>query len=138
MYTTTVTSRVTSMLLSNSLYASLQQSNKEMQKVQEAITSGQQINKTSDDPARVSVIQFLRQQIAAHQQNDRNLQHASAVLDNIDSAMSEASSLIIDATGVASSQIGVGSDTATRSTEAEVVQAQLDDPMDPNAINTQA
>lgn len=126
MYTTTVTSRVTSMLLSNSLYASLQQSNKEMQKVQEAITSGQQINKTSDDPARVSVIQFLRQQIAAHQQNDRNLQHASAVLDNIDSAMSEASSLIIDATGVASSQIGVGSDTATRSTEAEVVQAQLD------------
>lgn len=126
MYTATVTNRVTSMMLSNSLYGSLQQTNAELQRVQEAITSGQTINKPSDEPARVSVMQFLRQRLAQHQQVDRNLQQAGATLDNIDVAMSEAGNIIIEATSIASSQIGVGSDAATRGTQAAVIQSMID------------
>lgn len=126
MYTATVTNRVTSMMLSNGLYGSLQHTNTELQRVQEAITSGKTINKPSDEPARVSVMQFLRQRLAQHEQVNRNLQQAGATLDNIDVAMSEAGNIIIEATSIASSQIGVGSDAATRETQAEVIQSMVD------------
>lgn len=126
MYTGISGSRVTSTIMSSNLYGALQRTQLQMLDAQQQITSGKQIAAPSDQPGRVSVVQFLQQRLADRGQTERNLSQASAMLDNIDVTLGEATNLVIDAATIASSQVGVGSDAATRRTEAAVIASQID------------
>jgi flagellar hook-associated protein 3 FlgL len=121
-----VYARTTPLLLSNQLYSKLRQTQSEMLQRQKEITTGKTVIRPSDEPARVSGIQFLNQQLAARAQHERNIEHALSVLNNTDAAIADATSLLREATAIASSQIGIGSDTTTRATQAEVIAAQIE------------
>lgn len=120
-----ISTRTTTLLSSNRLLSALRRTQAEMLASQNQISSGKTVLKPSDAPAKVAAILLVQRQLAAREQSDRNLQHASAILDNTDQALKDATDLLIDARSVASSQVGVGSNTDTRRNQAAVVDAQV-------------
>ena len=89
------------------------------------MATGQRVNHASDDPLATGIISVLDDVIERRDQWMRNLSHAEAVLNNVDAALADATDLVIEAKGIASSQIGIGSDTETRRNQAAVVDSLL-------------
>lgn len=118
-------SRTTSMLNSSQLMYQLRRIQSEMSDAQNAITTGQSVNKPSDAPTLASAILLVAQQMEARNQHENNLDYISTMLNNVDQAMSDVATVATEATGLALTQIGVGSDDGTRQAEASVVDAQL-------------
>lgn len=98
--------------------------------VQEQLYTGRRITRPSDDPISASLASVLRDRLQASDQRLRNLSHASSSLASLDQALGEAKDLTVQATGIAASQIGVGSDAGTRASQANVVQSILDSMID--------
>ena len=117
--------RTTSLMRSDALLFQLQNTNRDLQERLNEITTGRKINHASDEPSKVSSLQFLRQRLIERGQEEENLQHATSVLNLADQSLGEASEILREAHSLALSQIGVGSDAATRKTESYVVDAQL-------------
>ena len=117
--------RTTSLMKSDSLLFQLQRTNRDLQERLNEITTGKKINNASDEPSKVSSLQFLRQRLIEREQQEKNLQHATSVLNLADQSLGEASETLREAHSLGLSQIGVGSDAATRETESFVVDAQL-------------
>ena len=117
--------RTTSLMKSDALLFQLQNTNRDLQERLNEITTGRKINHASDEPSKVSSLQFLRQRLIERGQEEENLQHATSVLNLADQSLGEASEILREAHSLALSQIGVGSDAATRETESYVVDAQL-------------
>ena len=117
--------RTTMLTQSDSLLFQLRKTNAELEEKLNQITTGRLLDKPSDDPSRVSAVQFLRQKLLEREQEEENLQHATSVLNLADQSLGEASEILREAQALALSQIGVGSDAGTRKTEAAVVDAQL-------------
>lgn len=117
--------RTTPLLLSNQLYARLRETQNELLQKQKEITTGKSVQRPSDGAEKVSGILYLRQMLQTRQQEARNLEHALGVLNNADAAISDATDILREAKSIASSQVGVGSDAATRAAEAEVIAAQI-------------
>jgi len=109
----------------SNLLSAIRRTQAQMQKAQDEITTGKSVVKPSDAPSKASGILVLQQALEAREQHDRNLQHASGVLDNTDQALRDASDLLIDARAIASSQVGIGSSTETRKNQAAVIDAQI-------------
>ena len=107
-------SRTTSMLSSNQLMYQLRQIQSEMADAQNAITTGQQVNKPSDAPTLTSAILLVAQQIEARGQHENNLDYISTMLNNVDQAMADVSTVAIESHSLALSQIGIVSDEETR------------------------
>lgn len=118
-------SRTTSMLSSNQLMYQLRKIQSEMADAQNAITTGQQVNKPSDAPTLTSAILLVAQQMEARAQHENNLDYISTMLNNVDQAMSDVSTVAIEAHSLALSQIGITSDEETRQSISAVVDAQL-------------
>ncbi|MCE9590138.1 MAG: hypothetical protein K8S99_06405 [Planctomycetes bacterium] len=110
---------------SNNLLSSIRRTQAEMLKAQEQLSTGKMVNRPSDSPSSTSAILLLQKILLAREQTDRNLENASGLLDNVDQALSDASDLTIQATTVASSQVGVGSSAETRKNQAGVIDAQI-------------
>ncbi len=89
------------------------------------LTSTLRINKPSDDPIAASLIGVLDKQIEQGEQRERNLQHAASVMNTIDQTLGELGETVLEAKGIASAQIGVGSDATTRALQADVVNSIL-------------
>lgn len=119
-------SRTTSLYSSNLLRYRLSSIQSELKEAENAITSGQQVNKPSDNPTLTSAILLVAQQMDAREQHEGNLDYISTMLDNVDQAMSDVSNISIEAYSLALSQIGIVSDEGTREAEASVVNAQID------------
>ncbi|MFW5682227.1 MAG: hypothetical protein ACOC1G_04400 [Phycisphaeraceae bacterium] len=117
--------RTTSLLKSDALLFQLQGTNRDLQSRLNEITTGRKINHASDEPSKVSSLQFLRQRLLEREQEEENLQHATGVLNLADQSLGEASEILRESHSLALSQIGVGSDADTRETESYVVDAQL-------------
>jgi len=118
--------RTSTLLSSNRLLSSLNKTQSELLKRQIEISTGKRVNKPSDAPASTAAIQVIQLRLETRQQQDRNLQHALAVLNNTDQALSDASDIVLEAKSIALSQIGVGSTADTRANQATVIQAQID------------
>lgn len=118
--------RVSTLMQSETLLRSLQLTQSKLFDVQNQISTGKSINTPSQDASKVSAINFLRQSLASREQWDENLQQALGTLNNVDQALGDATDILIEAQSIAASQIGVGSDTDTRATQAEVIDAQLE------------
>lgn len=103
----------------------LQETQRELLIAQDQASTGKILSRGSDAPASISAVLHLNQAKIHREQQKLNLEHARGVLDLGDSAMRDVTDILIEAQQIASSQIGVGSDATTRSTQAEVIDAQL-------------
>lgn len=118
--------RVSTSMSANQMLANLRRTNVGLLKLQEQLSTGLRINRPSDDPAAIGTISSLRKVLEDFTQKLNNLDRASNVVDQTDQALGEASNLLIEATSVATSQIGIGSDADTRAAEATVIDGIID------------
>lgn len=117
--------RSSSLLASDQLLAALQRTQVELDRTQNEIASGKSVDKPSDDPGKVAAILTLQKQLEARTQYERNMEHASGILNTADQALADYSNILIEAREIALSQIGIGSDAATREAEAAVIASQV-------------
>lgn len=118
-------SRVPNSLASSLLLASLNRTNIDLVKVQSQFASGKAINAFSDDAIAASAISVLNNRLKTGDQTLRNLSAASNLVNYLDSSLGDGLDLVRDAKAVASSQIGVGSDSTTRNNQAVVVDGMI-------------
>ncbi|MBL4700888.1 MAG: hypothetical protein JKX85_06490 [Phycisphaeraceae bacterium] len=118
-------SRTTSMQSSNQLMYQLRKIQTELADAQNAITTGKQVNKPSDSPSLTSAILLVNQQMESRNQHELNLDYISTMLNNVDQAMADVSTIAIESHSLALSQIGITSDEGTRQAEAAVVDAKI-------------
>lgn len=118
-------SRVPTMLTSSLLLSNITRSNLDLFNVQQQISSGQRLNRPSDDPVAAAMIASLRERLGLAAQRGRNLDHASSVLGALDTGLTEATDLVREAQTIAISQIGLTSDPTTRQQQAVVVDSLI-------------
>jgi len=114
----------------------LQATQRELQSSEQQISTGRAAERPSDAPDRAASILALQSTLRARGQESRNAGSAVATLDAADAALGEATTILIEARDTASSQVGVGSDSATREAQAAVIDAQVDALL--NLANTQS
>lgn len=117
--------RTTMLLSSDSLLSAMQRTQFELSRAQQSISTGQSVNRPSDESARTSVILVLESQLEAREQHERNLQNAIGVLNFTDQAINNATDSLIEAQSIASSQIGIGSNEDIRAIESAVVDGMI-------------
>ncbi|GAB4197497.1 MAG: flagellin hook IN motif-containing protein [Phycisphaeraceae bacterium] len=110
-------------MLSNLMLSRLRKTNAEMFDTQRQISTGLKQATPSDDPSNTSAILYLRETLAARDQYEENLRHSLAVLNNVDQALGEATSILIDSQTIASSMIHASAQE--REQEALVIDAQI-------------
>ncbi len=117
--------RIPNSLASRIVLQALQRTQSSILQTQIQLATGRRINHASDDPLATSIVSVLDDVVERRDQWLRNLSHADAVLNSVDAALADATDLLIEAKGIASSQVGVGSDTETRRNQAAVVDSLL-------------
>ncbi len=120
-------SRVPTFLASQISLRGLTTTNASLARLQQQLTTGLRINQPSDDPIAGSLISLLDTSLETATQRSRNLNHATSVLNTIDTELGSISALILDAKEIASSQVGIGSDAATRAEQATIVSSLIDE-----------
>lgn len=119
--------RAPNLLTANMLQRGITRTSLELMSVQEQISTGRRVNRPSDDPISTSVIAVLDGRIERSDQRLRNIQHASATLGTLDSALGDATDLAREAVAIASEQLNTTSDAVTRQNQAVVVQSLLNE-----------
>jgi flagellin-like hook-associated protein FlgL len=117
--------RVPNLLASQILLGSLGRTNQDMLNLQVQLASGERVGRTSDDALAASAIIVLDDILERRDQRLRNLSHADAVMNNVDAALAAATDIMLEAKGLAVSQIGVGGTAETRNNQADVIDAML-------------
>lgn len=120
-------SRVPNQLASQVILSNITRTSQNLLQTQIQLATGRRVNRPSDDSIAASTVSILDDIIERRDQRLRNLSHAEAVLNNIDAALDDANNLLLEAKGIASSQIGVGSDAATRASQAHVIDSILNE-----------
>jgi flagellin-like hook-associated protein FlgL len=121
--------RVPNMLTSQVILSSLQGTSKQLLQQQIQIATGKQILRPSDDAGGASTVSVLDDMLERRDQRLRNLSHGSSVLNTLDSALAEATELLVEAKSIGIGQIGVGSDAETRANQAKVIDSILQEMM---------
>ncbi len=119
--------RLPNMLASQIILASIQRTQQGLIQAQLQLSTGKAVSRPSDDVLSASTVSVLDDIIERRQQHLRNLAHGEQLLNNVDAALGEASNVMIEAKGIASSQVGAGSDAQTRENQAEVIDAMLNE-----------
>jgi len=117
--------RVPNLLTSQVMYGSISRASVDLLNLQTKMASGKDINRPSDDAIGTSAVTVLDDIIERRDQRLRNLSHAEAVLNNVDAALGDLSGMLLEAKGIAASQIGVGSDEETRANQAKIIDAMI-------------
>jgi flagellar hook-associated protein 3 FlgL len=117
--------RVPTFFNSQRTLSSLNRTNAELFKVQQQLASGKRVNSFSDDAAAASIIALLDDRIERSGQRLRNLDHADSTLNILDSALSEASKLSLDAQELALEQINSTFSASDRKAQAAVVESLI-------------
>jgi flagellar hook-associated protein 3 FlgL len=125
-----IAGRSTSLAISDALLSALRRSQMGMAKAQQEISTGKAVEKPSDAPSKIASILLLQGNLAQRAQQGNNLQNAGATLDTTDQSLGDVTDLLLEAKAVASSQVGVGSNTDTRKNQATVIDAQLQSLLD--------
>ncbi|AVX21691.1 MULTISPECIES: flagellar hook-associated protein FlgL [Carboxydocella] len=82
--------RVTNQMMINTFRRNLSSSMREMDRLQEQLSSGRQINRPSDDPVGLTYALRLRTNLTENDQYQRNVSDGLTWLENTDSALNEA------------------------------------------------
>jgi flagellar hook-associated protein 3 FlgL len=117
--------RVSNTLSAQIMLDALQRTQRGLLDTEIQLATGQRVNRASDDALATSLISVLDDVVERRDQWLRNLSHADAVLNNVDAAVADATDLLIEAKGIASSQIGVGSDEETRRAQGAVIDSMV-------------
>lgn len=117
------TTRVPSFMASQLMLRNITGTSVSLLGTQEQLATGRRVNRTSDDPTAAALIMLLNTRLDQAGQRARNLDHAGAILNTTDQAIANLSDAVLESRTIASSQVGVGSDTATRSLQANVIAA---------------
>lgn len=117
--------RVPTLLASQFMLTSINTTQQQLLQNQIQLSTGKQLNRPSDDAVGTSLVGYLDDVLERRDQRLRNLDHAESVLGNVDAALGDASDLVLEAKEVGLGQIGVGSDSATRKSQAKIIDAIL-------------
>jgi len=117
--------RTSTLLSSQQALSRLQNSQRALADLTTQISTGRAINRVSDDPSQVASVLLLERRLQEREQESRNLELATQTLNTADSALGEATNILIEARTIGQSQIGIGSDAGTREAEALVIDAQF-------------
>ena len=109
------------------MLSSLNRTQRGLLNTQVQLATGQRVNRASDDALAAGTISVLDDVIEQRDQRLRNLSHSDAVLNTLDSALADATEMMIEVKGIASSQVGIGSDPQTRESQASVIDAMLNE-----------
>jgi flagellar hook-associated protein 3 FlgL len=112
------------------LLGNLQGGQVSLLKVQQQLSTGQRLNRASDDPGASLNIEALKRQISINDNYSANLDFASGFLAQVDASLGSLNDLITQAQTIASSQVGAGSTADERAAQAEVVNALLAQALD--------
>lgn len=118
-------SRAPNLIRSQISLAQITRANLDLLKVQSQLATGQSINRPSDDAVRSATISILDDRIERSGQRLRNLDHAQSSLNVLDAALGDASDLVLDAKGIAATEVNFGSSPGERSSQAVVVNSLL-------------
>lgn len=118
-------SRTSNLMSSELLRRRLQETQRELLIAQDQASTGKILSRGSDAPQSISAVLHLNQSKILREQQQQNLEHARGVLNFGDASLQDITNILIEAQQIASSQIGIGSDATTRSTQAEVIDSQL-------------
>ncbi len=127
--------RVSMQMQGSLLLGNLQSTQLSLLQVEQQLSSGQQLNLPSDNPAAAVNIIGLKQQITDSTNYSSNLNFASGILGQADSSLGSLTTLINQAQSIASSQVGTGVTADQRSAQAQVVNSLLNQALD--LANTQ-
>lgn len=115
--------RVPNLLTSQLSLSGLGKTSVALIRAQEQLSTGKRINRISDDAVRAAIVLALDQRERESAQKLRNVQHGSSLLNTLDQALNDASEVVREAAGIASSQVGIGSDATTRANQAVVISS---------------
>jgi flagellar hook-associated protein 3 FlgL len=117
--------RVPTMLSSQILLGSIQNTSHRLLDAQIQLATGRAVNRPSENAVAGSTIGVLDDLLERREQRLRNLSHAEAVLNNSDAALGEASNILLEAKSIGLGQVGAGSDAQTRANQAQVINSML-------------
>lgn len=118
--------RVPTRLASQLTRQGINAANAQILRAQVELSTSKRVLKPSDDPIAASLINVLDQRITLADQRERNLAHASSVLGVLDQSLESLNDTLQEARTIASSQVGVQSDSGTRRQQAVLVQSLID------------
>jgi flagellar hook-associated protein 3 FlgL len=118
-------SRIPNLLQAQGSLANLTRTQLSLFQVQQQLSSGRAISRFSDDAVKAAAISVLDGRLDLAEQRLRNLDHAESSLSTLDQALGDASELVLEAKGIASAQIGVGSSATERASQAQVVDSLI-------------
>ena len=116
-------SRVPNLLASQLTLRQISGTNVSLLKLQEQLSSFKRINRPSDDPVASTLLDKINSDLATSTQRARNFDNASSTLNTMDQVIGQLSDQVLNAKSVASSQVGAGSDSATRAQQASVIDS---------------
>ncbi len=119
--------RVPSRLASQVTLGSLIRANQGLLQTQVQLSSGQRVNRSSDDAIATSAITTLDDVIEKREQRQRNLSHAEAVLGVLDQSLGEVSDLLLEAKQIGVAEASTITDPETRRNQALVIESLLND-----------
>lgn len=93
--------RVTQSMMTRNMLINMNQNRENMNRLQEAMASGKEITKASDDPVRFSRAARYRSMIAQNEQYRRNINDGMAWSNNYETVMEEFRSLLEEAKALA-------------------------------------
>jgi flagellin-like hook-associated protein FlgL len=117
--------RVPSLLAAQSALGGITRTQIALFQVQQELSSGRAISRFSDDAVKAAAISYLNDRLATSDQHQQNLDAADSSLSTLDSALSDASDLVLQAKSIASAQVGIGSTAAERQGQAQVVNSLI-------------
>ncbi len=115
--------RVPNLLASRIALSGIQRSNRGLLAVQVQLASGMQFTRPSENAISASSVTVLDDLIERRAQRETNLGQAESVLNSLDASLGDLSDILQEARAIGLSQIGVGSDGATRQNQAAVVSS---------------
>lgn len=118
--------RTTSQMSSQMLNAALRRTNVDLQKAQNAISTGYNILRPSDDSSKTSAILTVQSKLEARSQHDKNLTRAFGMLNVTDSSLSDVVKQLLEAQEVGQGELGTGASAETRKSQSVVIDAMID------------
>ena len=117
--------RVSNLMASQVALANLTRTNLGLFRAQTQAATGRAIGAYSDDAVRAATIAVMDDRLERSAQTQRNMDHATASLNVLDSGLADISDLILEAKSIASAQVNVGSTAAERQQQAIVVNSLI-------------
>jgi flagellar hook-associated protein 3 FlgL len=122
--------RVSMQMQGTLLLGTVQNGQMNLLKVQQQLSTGDRLNRPSDDPGALLSIESLKRQISSNDNYTANLEFAGGFLAEADSALGTLNGLIDQAKSIAASQLGAGSSSDERAAQAQVVESLIRQAMD--------